>query len=205
MNSPVQAANISSLSQLRVLVLNADHSTIGTIPKHISWAEAITLVITDRVTVLAKSGLFAHSPTSDMEVPWVVAVRQFQKKEMLAALANFNRWHLFLRDEGTCQYTGERLYLKSADPARKATVDHVVPVSRGGRNAWDNCVLASSEINGKKGSKLPAEAGLILNTKLHAPRVIDLQASWYRLNKATVPDAWKQFCEDTYTRWHVAA
>jgi hypothetical protein len=40
------------------------------------------------------------------------------------------------------------------DSGRRATVDHVIPVSRGGRTRYDNVVAACSDCNGAKGSML---------------------------------------------------
>jgi len=44
----------------------------------------------------------------------------------------------------------------------EGNIDHVVPRSRGGKTAWENCVLAHKEINSRKADKLPGEAGLRL-------------------------------------------
>ena len=45
---------------------------------------------------------------------------------------------------GLCRYCGTRSGL---------TVDHVVPLSKGGKWVWENLVTACSKCNGKKGSK----------------------------------------------------
>ena len=65
------------------------------------------------------------------------------------------------RDGNRCQYTGVLL------KPEEGSIDHVVPRSRGGRDAWENCVWASKAINSKKGNRLPHEAGLKL---LKAPK-----------------------------------
>ena len=66
------------------------------------------------------------------------------------------------RDGNRCQYTGKVL------KPEEGNVDHIVPRSRGGPNAWENCVWASKHINSLKGDRLPHEVGLKL---LKAPRV----------------------------------
>src|SRR6266446_5897079 len=60
------------------------------------------------------------------------------------------------RDGNRCQYTG--VLLRPED----GNIDHVVPRSRGGRDAWENCVWSSKTVNSKKGNRLPHEAGLKL-------------------------------------------
>ena len=49
------------------------------------------------------------------------------------------------------------------------TVDHIVPVSRGGRNTWLNTVAACGVCNQRKGDQTPAEAGLSLRVRPRAP------------------------------------
>jgi 5-methylcytosine-specific restriction endonuclease McrA len=60
------------------------------------------------------------------------------------------------RDGNRCQYTG--VLLRPED----GNIDHVVPKSRGGKDAWENCVWSSKAVNSKKGNRLPHEAGLKL-------------------------------------------
>jgi 5-methylcytosine-specific restriction endonuclease McrA len=67
------------------------------------------------------------------------------------------------RDGNRCQYTGVLL------PPEEGSIDHVVPRSRGGKDAWENCVWASKTVNTRKGNRLPHEAGLIL---LRRPRAV---------------------------------
>ncbi|MEA3246291.1 MAG: HNH endonuclease [Gemmatimonadota bacterium] len=71
---------------------------------------------------------------------------------------------LFARDSYTCQYCG-----RSAGQLRSReslTRDHVVPLSRGGTNAWTNVVTACSGCNTRKAHHLPDEIGMHL---LHQP------------------------------------
>ncbi|MGC4755412.1 HNH endonuclease [Micromonospora trifolii] len=43
-----------------------------------------------------------------------------------------------------------------------ATVDHILPRSRGGQNTWRNTVSAGAPCNQRKGDRTPAEAGMVL-------------------------------------------
>jgi 5-methylcytosine-specific restriction endonuclease McrA len=71
---------------------------------------------------------------------------------------------LFARDGYACQYCGRAA---SALRSRESlTRDHVVPLSRGGTNAWTNVVTACSACNTRKAHHLPDEIGMHL---LHAP------------------------------------
>lgn len=55
--------------------------------------------------------------------------------------------------EGVCVYCGKRVsrFLKLSDP-RRATLDHLVPLSKGGGNESDNFVIACRSCNSRKGS-----------------------------------------------------
>ena len=52
---------------------------------------------------------------------------------------------------GVCHYCGRKV------GAEKLTMDHVIPVSRGGRSTRGNCVPCCKDCNSKKKSFTPAE------------------------------------------------
>lgn len=58
---------------------------------------------------------------------------------------------LFAEQEGKCHYCGAGLAEHSY------TIDHVIPLSRGGTNAPDNIVLTCAKCNERKGDSLPEE------------------------------------------------
>jgi len=73
-----------------------------------------------------------------------------------------NNRELFRRDWHICAYCGGEFgYFR-------LTRDHVVPLSRGGRDTWMNVVTACRQCNSKKQNRLPEEAGMKL---LYAPYV----------------------------------
>ncbi|MCI0744716.1 MAG: HNH endonuclease, partial [Verrucomicrobia subdivision 3 bacterium] len=86
-----------------------------------------------------------------------------------------------------CQYTGKILQ------PDQGSIDHVVPRSRGGRNAWDNCVWASKAVNSKKANRLPHEAGLKLLTVPRAPKELPVTAL---IRNAHGVAEWKLFLND---------
>ena len=68
----------------------------------------------------------------------------------------FSRHNIYLRDGTRCQYCGRRF------PTSELSLDHVVPLSRGGVSSWENVVCACLRCNVKKGNRLPDEAGMAL-------------------------------------------
>ena len=59
---------------------------------------------------------------------------------------------LFRRDENMCMYCGEQYV------AVTLTRDHVIPISRGGKDVWSNVVTACRSCNARKDNMLPKEA-----------------------------------------------
>ena len=54
------------------------------------------------------------------------------------------------------------------------TRDHIVPVSKGGGNSWENVVTACSPCNNRKGNHLPAEVGMHPLHAPHEPNYVEL-------------------------------
>jgi 5-methylcytosine-specific restriction endonuclease McrA len=52
----------------------------------------------------------------------------------------------------------------------EGSLDHVVPRSRGGKDAWENLVWSVKDVNQRKADRLPHEAGLKLLSVPRAPK-----------------------------------
>ncbi len=63
---------------------------------------------------------------------------------------------LFARDAQLCLYCGERM------PLRGLSRDHIVPLSAGGRDSWNNVVSACKRCNNRKAGRTPEQAGMEL-------------------------------------------
>lgn len=79
---------------------------------------------------------------------------------------------LFARDGYRCMYCGRH---KSNLRGREfLTRDHVVPISQGGGNSWENVVTACSPCNNRKGSHLPTDIGMHPLTPPAEPNHVEL-------------------------------
>ncbi|HEX8430883.1 MAG TPA: HNH endonuclease, partial [Longimicrobium sp.] len=79
---------------------------------------------------------------------------------------------LFARDGYRCQYC---LRHRGTLRGREfLTRDHVLPLSRGGENSWDNVTTACSQCNNRKGNHLPEECGLTLHSVPREPNYVEL-------------------------------
>lgn len=125
------------------LVLNADFRPLSYFPLSLlSWQDAITAVVKGHVNVIEEYDEVARSPSVEIRIPSVVAVREYVPIHNRVA---FTRTNVFLRDRFRCQYCG-------SDQVR-LTFDHVVPRSKGGQTTWTNIVAACDPCNAKKASR----------------------------------------------------
>ena len=63
-----------------------------------------------------------------------------------------------------CMYTGEKLTRETV------SVDHILPVSKGGQNTWENLATCQKALNIWKGDRTPKECGLKLLKKPEKPK-----------------------------------
>lgn len=75
---------------------------------------------------------------------------------------NITVFGLFMRDNGICAICGERCdssdFTMRGDVFiagnRYPTIDHIIPLSKGGSHSWDNIQLAHKVCNTRKGNKI---------------------------------------------------
>ncbi|WP_228242598.1 HNH endonuclease [Porphyrobacter sp. GA68] len=139
-----------NLSACPTLVLNADYTPLSYYPLSVwPWQTAIKAVFLDRVDIIESYDRAVHSPSLDMKVPSVIALKQYVRPSQFPA---FTRFNVFLRDRFTCQYCGS---------GHNLTFDHVVPRRLGGRTTWENIVAACAPCNMRKGGRTPQQAKMI--------------------------------------------
>ena len=129
-------------------------------------------------------GRYIHTPRLRIRVPEVVLLSAFNG--FIRREVPFSRQSIYDRDMNTCQYCGKH-FARS-----RLTIDHVVPQSRGGLDAWDNLVVACLKCNVKKGNRTPEEAAMPL---LRRPR----KPAWFPHLGARLPEdlleVWGRFLE----------
>jgi len=140
---------------MAVLLLNASLQPLNVI----SHRRLVVLLTKERVAFLDQEAEHAAAEAlAGRRLPdGVVIVRLLRTIHVPRRLLRPNRRNLLLRDDHTCQYCGH------VGSAAELTVDHVVPVSRGGAaDRWENVVVACKRCNWRKASHLPGEVGLHL-------------------------------------------
>ncbi len=81
--------------------------------------------------------------------------------------ADLWRGRVFERDQGACQGCGCPVFL---DQEPKASIDHVIPVSRGGSGHPDNLQTMCRGCNQDKGSAVQMDARVIGHAAIEAVR-----------------------------------
>jgi 5-methylcytosine-specific restriction endonuclease McrA len=127
----------------------------------VSWQTAATIYARDRVRWEAGEARFVlHGGTrcdgtqSVLSINSIIAVRDKSGKYHRAVPPLTNR-ALFQRDGYLCMYCGRK------HGSRELTREHVLPVSRGGRDCWTNVLTACVSCNHRKNDRTPEEAGML--------------------------------------------
>ena len=150
-----------------VLVLNADYRPLSYFPLSLwSWQDTVKAVFLNRVNVLSEYEHKIRSPSFEMRLPSVIALKEFVLQSRRPA---FTRFNVFLRDRFSCQYCGNKF------PTQELTFDHLVPRSRGGTTNWKNVVTACSRCNLRKGNHLPEAVKMYPKNKPRVPSNYELQ------------------------------
>ena len=170
------------LEKCPALVLNADFRPLSYYPLSIwCWQDAVKSVFLDRVSIVSNYKRKIRSPSFEMNLPSVIALKSFIQP---SKNPNFTRFNVFLRDKFACQYCGDR---------KDLTFDHLLPKSRGGLTDWNNVVTACSSCNVKKGGKLYKDCDLKLASKPYAPTVEDLHRNGRNFPPNFLHESWMDY------------
>ncbi|KFK40878.1 hypothetical protein AALP_AA2G054000 [Arabis alpina] len=176
------------LSCFRGLVLDISYRPVNVV----CWKRAICLEYMDKADVLEYYDQTVNSPTGSFYIPAVLRVPHLLQVVKRTRVKNsLSRKSILLRDDYTCQYCSSRENL---------TIDHVIPISRGGEWTWQNLVAACSRCNSRKGQKTVEEAHMKLLKAPKEPKDYDIVAipltsaaiRMLRSNKG-MPEEWRQY------------
>jgi 5-methylcytosine-specific restriction endonuclease McrA len=161
-----------------VLLLNAGYEPL----RIVSWQRAFVLVFQGKVEILEEYKLTVRTVSQQFKIPAVIRLRRWVHLKRQAPVIRFSRANLYERDEYRCQYCYKRF------PEKELTLDHVVPVVRGGKKTWENIVTACIRCNQKKGDRTPEETGLKMLKKPRLPHW--LPGTFGSVRAKTAPEIW---------------
>jgi 5-methylcytosine-specific restriction endonuclease McrA len=146
------------MPSMAVLLLSATMQPLNVISKR----RLLILLDKERIALLDDvSEREAEAALRERRLPQgIVLARLLRAVHVPRRTLRPNRRNLLLRDDMTCQYCGV------GGPASELTIDHVIPVSRGGApSTWENQVVACRRCNGRKANSHPEEVGLRLRRR----------------------------------------
>ena len=170
------------LEKCPALVLNADFRPLSYYPLSLwCWQDAIKSVFLNRVSIVSSYERKVRSPSFEMSLPSVIALKSFVKP---STHPNFTRFNVFLRDKFACQYCGDKNDL---------TFDHLLPKSKGGLTDWENVLTDCSTCNVKKGGKLYNNCDLKLKKLPFIPTVDDLHKNGRHFPPNFLHESWMDY------------
>jgi 5-methylcytosine-specific restriction endonuclease McrA len=130
---------------MTTLVLNSDGNPVSMLPLSVvSWEESIKYMVLDKAHVLEwHDDWIVHSASWETCVPAVIILREYMKPK---TSIRYSKQNVFLRDGYRCAYCEAEV------TKRTATLDHVLPVSHGGKTTFENTVTACGPCNARKGN-----------------------------------------------------
>lgn len=164
------------------LVLNADYTPLSYYPLSLwPWQAAVKAMFLERVDVVALYDRVVHSPNHELQLPSVIALRQYVKPSEYPA---FTRFNLFLRDRFRCVYCGS---------GKELTFDHVIPRAQGGGTTWENVAAACAPCNLRKGGRTPRQAGMHIEAEPIRPTSWQLQEHGKAFPPNHLHDSWRDY------------
>lgn len=138
-----------------VLLLNASYEPLTVL----SLYRAICLVVDDKAEIIkGVAGKKIRSQYLELEYPSVVRLKRYVKVPFHKYTA-LNTRTVLARDRHKCAYCGKRA----------ESIDHIHPISRGGKNNWMNVVAACKRCNTSKSDRHLSELGWKLQYKPTMP------------------------------------
>ncbi|XP_010553809.1 PREDICTED: uncharacterized protein LOC104823787 [Tarenaya hassleriana] len=176
------------LACFRGLVLDISYRPVNVV----CWKRAICLEFMEKADVLEYYDQAVNSPSGSYYIPAVLRVPHLLQVVKRRRVKNsLSRKNILLRDDYTCQYCSTRENL---------TIDHVLPISRGGEWKWENLVAACSRCNSRKGQMTLDEANMKIIKVPKAPKDYDIlaipltnAAIGMLRSKKGMPEEWRQY------------
>jgi 5-methylcytosine-specific restriction endonuclease McrA len=146
-----------------------------------NWVDAFSL--SREEDSLSSKYKFISTVSMFIRIPEIILLKKYSKIPKVEI--KLTRRNLLIRDNFRCFYTGEKVTSKTA------TIDHVIPKSKGGKTVWTNVVICSFDANIRKADKTLEEAGLKLRKKPEKP----IWNPLYTFSNPRRPKSWDKFID----------
>ena len=159
---------------MRTLVLNAGYEPLAVV----SFRRAIVLVLAGKATIVADGPNPVVGGSITLPRPTVILLGRYVRAPHGRAVP-VSRRGVLRRDGHRCAYCA----------GHASTVDHVVPRSRGGTDAWENLVACCVRCNNAKGDRTPDEAHMPMRRKPMRPNHV----TFIRHFVGSLDERWKPY------------
>jgi 5-methylcytosine-specific restriction endonuclease McrA len=160
----------------KVLILNQNYEPMSVI----NVRKAVVLLFLGKAELIASvDGKLVRSVSASMPFPSIVRLSVFVHVPYKRII--LSRKNILRRDGHRCQYCGRG--------DLPLTLDHVLPLSRGGDDTWENLVCACVGCNNRKGDRTPPEAQMPLRRNPLRPNHV----TFIRHFVGSLDDRWKPY------------
>ena len=162
----------------RVLLLNSTNQALATI----KLERAFTLLMKGKVEILHEdASRRLYTINDSYPLPEVIRLHSYVRIPHKTHTPT--KKSILIRDQYTCQYCG-------STRINKLTIDHIIPISKGGQNTWENLVACCHHCNNKKGDKLLEDIKMTLRNKPFHPTYLHIMRDYAHLNGI---ESWKKY------------
>ncbi|NBW80429.1 HNH endonuclease [bacterium] len=163
----------------RVLVLDSRYEPVKIVGLQVGFVLLYTVPVLDSPRLI-------RGVSQSFTVPWIIRLFNCAPRNRRGHGARFSRQNVYLRDGFRCQYCN------CAGSMLNLTLDHLVPLARGGKTSWDNIVTACKTCNLRKGARTIEELGIRLPRMPEQPNFnrTALFALRYGLTSRNIPESW---------------
>jgi len=146
----------------------------------INVKKAIVLLYMGKAELIAANdALRVRSVSMSMPFPSIVRLSVYVRVPFKKII--LSRKNILRRDGHRCLYCG-----RGDIPL---TLDHVVPLSRGGEESWENLVCACVKCNNRKGDRTPEEANMPLRRRPMRPNHVTFISHFV----SSLDERWKPY------------
>lgn len=140
-----------------ILVINAGYEPLHTVTLN----HAIRMLVRE-VAVIEEEHL--GETYGEYPKPKILRLTKYVQIRWRNTQPIWSKQKILERDSKTCGYCSKKA----------ETIDHVLPVSKGGKSTFENTVAACFTCNSKKGNQTLRQCGMRLNKKLHTPNWVEI-------------------------------
>ena len=157
----------NGIAYLPVLILNGDGTPLSKFPLSLNiMKKVLKALLKGHINVVKEYDDSIIIKNKEMKLPKIVMLNKYIQ---VNHKPKFSRRNIYLRDNYTCQYCGEKF------SSEHLTFDHVFPKHMGGKTTWENIVTCCKSCNCKKGGKTLEQSGMHLLSKPKIPSARDLE------------------------------